>query len=55
MATVASMTDGFKRRQTYEEVIYYIDNDTDKGKYPDRTAKQIRNTFEWTQAQSSCL
>ena len=49
MAPVASMTDGLKRRQTYEEVIDYIENDKDKIKYPDRTAKQLRNTFELSQ------
>jgi len=49
MAKVAKMTDGLKRRQTYEEVIDYIDNDQDKIRYPDRTAKQLRNTFELSQ------
>ena len=37
------MTDGLKRRQIYEEIIDYIEHDKDKTKYPDRTAKQIRN------------
>ena len=46
MAKVASMTDGLKRRQTYEEVIDYIEKDKEKTKCPDRTAKQVRNTFE---------
>ena len=41
------MTDGLKRWQTYEEVIDYIEND--KVKYPDRAAKQLRNTFELSQ------
>jgi len=49
MAKVAMMTDGLKRRQTYEEVIDYIENDNDKIRYPDRTAKQLRNTFELSQ------
>ena len=49
MAKVSRMTDGLKRRQTYEEVIDYIENDKDKIKYPDRTAKQLRNTFELSQ------
>ena len=49
MAKVAMMTEGLKRRQTYEEVIDYIENDNDKIKYPDRTAKQLRNTFELSQ------
>ena len=46
MAKVARTIDGSKRRQTYEEVIDYIENDNDKIRYPDGTAKQIRNTFE---------
>ena len=49
MAKVAMMTDGLKRRQTYEEVIDYIENDKDKIEYPDRAAKQLRNTFELSQ------
>ena len=46
---VSRMTDGLKRRQTYEEVIYCTENDQDEIKYPDRTAKQLRNTFELSQ------
>ena len=46
MAKVARMTDGLKRRQTYEDVIDYIETDKDKIRYPDRTAKQFRNIFE---------
>jgi len=49
MAKVSRMTDVLKRRQTYEEVIGYIENDKDQSKYPDRTAKQLRNTFEFSQ------
>ena len=49
MAKVSRMTDGLKCRQTYEEVIDYIEDDKDKIKYPDCTAKQIRNTFELRQ------
>jgi len=49
MAKVTMMVDGLKRRQTYEEVIDYIQNDNDRIKYPDRTAKQLRNTFELSQ------
>ena len=49
MAKVSRMTDGLKRRQTYEEVVDYIEDDKDKIKYPDRTAKQLRNTFELSQ------
>ena len=43
------MTDVLKRRQTYEEVIDHIENDNNKIRYPDRTAKQIINTFELSQ------
>ncbi len=49
MAKVAMMTDGLKRRQTYEEVVDYIEHDPDKIKYPNRTAKYLRNTFELSQ------
>ena len=49
MAKVSRMTDGLKRRQTYEEVLYYIENNNDKIKHPDRTANQLRNTFELSQ------
>ena len=49
MAKVSRMTDGLKRRQTYEEVIGYIENDKDEIKYPDRTAKELKNTFELSQ------
>ena len=33
------MTDGLKRRQTYEEAIDYIENDPDKIKYPNRASQ----------------
>jgi hypothetical protein len=49
MAKVAMMTDGLKRRQTYEEVVDYIEHDPDKIKYPNRTAKYLRNTFQLSQ------
>ena len=49
MAKVSRMTDKLKRRQTFEEVIDYIENDKDKTKYLERTAKQVRNTFELSQ------
>ena len=49
MAKVVVMTDRFKRRQTYEEVVEYIENDPDKIKYPNRAAKLLRNTFELSQ------
>ena len=49
MAKTTRMTDGLKRRQTYEEVLDYIENNNDTIKYPDRTAKQLRNTFELSQ------
>lgn len=43
------LTSGLRKRQTYEEVIDYIENDQDKLQYPDRTAKLLRNTFELSQ------
>ena len=51
MAKVARMTDVLKRRQTYEEVIDYIENenDNDEISYPDRTARELRKTFELSQ------
>ena len=49
MAKVSRMTDGLKRRQTYEQVIDYIENENDKIRYPDRTAKHVINTFELSQ------
>ena len=42
MAKVAMMTSGLTRRQTYEEVLDYIENDPDKIKYPNRAAKYLR-------------
>ena len=49
MANVAMMADALRRRQTYEEVIDFNENDKDKIKYPDHTATQLRNTFELSQ------
>ena len=49
MAKVAMLTDGLKRRQTYEEVVEYIETDPDKVKYPNRAAKLLRNTFQLSQ------
>jgi len=49
MATTTLTMDGeqgLKRRQTYEEVIEYIESDPDKIVYPDRSAKFLRNSFE---------
>ncbi len=39
-------SDGMKIVPTYEELIDYIERDPDKIKYPDRSAKFIRNSFE---------
>ena len=36
--------DGLKKRDTYDEIIDYLQNKQEKIKYPDRLAKQIRNT-----------
>ena len=40
---------GLKRRLTYNEIVDYIEKDPDKIMYPDRWAKQIRNSFELSQ------
>ena len=47
MATTLNDGQGLKRRQTYEEVIEYIERDPDKIVYPDRSAKFLRNIFEF--------
>ena len=39
MAKVAMMTDGLRRKPTYEEVIGYIENYPDKNKWLNRAAK----------------
>ena len=49
MAKVAMMVDGLIKQQTYEEIIYYIENDPDKSQYPNRAAKFLRNTFQLSQ------
>ena len=49
MATVAMMESGLRRKQTYEEIIDYIENDPDKIQYPNRAAKYLRNTFQLSQ------
>ena len=36
--------DGLKKKDTYDEIIDYIQNKQDKIKYPDRLAKQLRNS-----------
>ena len=38
MAKVAMMTSGLTRRQTYEEVLDYIESDPDRVQYPNRAA-----------------
>ena len=40
---------GLKKRDTFEEVVEYIQNSKDVIKFPDRYAKQIRNSFELSQ------
>ena len=49
MAKVTMMDIGMRRKQTYSEIIEYIENDQDKIKYPNRTAKFLRNTFQLSQ------
>jgi hypothetical protein len=36
--------DGLKKRETYNEIVDYLENKQEKIKYPNRLAKQIRNT-----------
>ena len=43
------MESGLRRKQTYEDIIYYIENDPDKIQYPNITAKILRNTFQLSQ------
>ena len=50
--TTNNMT-GLKQRKTFEEVIDYIQNDKTKIKYPDRTAKFLRNSFELSQLDNA--
>ena len=38
--------DGMRRRETYDEIIDYIQNRQEKIKYPDRLASRLRNTPE---------
>ena len=49
MAKVTMMESGLRRKQTYEQIIDYIQNDQDKIKYPNRTAKFLRHTFQLSQ------
>ena len=49
MAKVAMMESGLRRKQTYEDIIDYIENDPDKIQYPNRAAKYLRNTFQLSQ------
>ena len=44
---------GLKQRKSFEEVIDYIQNDKTKIKYPDRTAKFLRNSFEFSQLDNA--
>ena len=39
--------EGLKRRQIFEEVVEYIESDPDKIIYPDRQAKNLRNSFKF--------
>ena len=40
---------GLKKRDTFEEVVEYLKHPKDVIKFPDRYAKQIRNSFELSQ------
>ena len=46
---MVALTSGLRRKQTYEEIIDYIEHDPDKVEYPNRAAKFLRNTFELSQ------
>ena len=39
------MTSGLTRRQTYEEVLDYIENDPDKIKYPQQNCEILKKYF----------
>ena len=43
------MESGLRRKQTYEEIIDYIEHDPDKIQYPNRAAKYLRNAFQLSQ------
>ena len=47
------MTEGLRRKPTYEEVIDYIEHDPDKIKYPNRRAKILRSSFELSQVDGA--
>ena len=47
------MTTGLKQRKSFENVIDYIQNDKTKIKYPARTAKFLRNSFELSQLDNA--
>ena len=49
MAKVAMMTEGLRRKPTYEEVTYYIENGPDKIKHPNRASKSMRSKFQVSQ------
>ena len=47
------MTTGLSNRKPFNHVIDYIQNDKTKIKYPDRTAKFVRNSFEFSQLDNA--
>ena len=49
MAKVAVMESGLRRKQTYEEMTDYIENDPDKIQYPNRATTFLSNTFQLSQ------
>lgn len=49
MATVGINPVGLKKKPTYNELVNYIEDDPDKIKFPDRTAKYLRNSFQLSQ------
>lgn len=49
MATVGINPVGLRKKPTYNELVNYIEDDPDKIKFPDRTAKYLRNSFQLSQ------
>lgn len=44
--TYAINYNGLKKRETYEEIIDYLENKQEKLKYPNRAAKQVRESHQ---------
>ena len=46
---IQNMSAGLRKTPIYEDIIEYIKKDPDKINYPNRYAKQLRNSFELSQ------